>query len=141
MLERAAENSGTRSSNEQKIGDFYTSCVDTAAIEGSGLGSLEPELHRISTLTSKAELAELLAHEQLIGVNAFLGLGSAQDFKYARKQIAILDQAGLGLPERDYYFRTGAAAETTRREYLQHIGTMFRLTGESADRADAEVSP
>lgn len=75
---------------------------------------MQPELDRIAALRSKNELPELLAHDQLIGVNAFLGFGEEQDFKDTRKQIALLDQGGLGLPEKDYYLRTGEAAEKTR---------------------------
>lgn len=139
LLEESARPSRNRNANEQKIGDFYASCMDTSAIARSGLRPLEPELKRIAALKSKAGLAELLAHEQLIGVNAFLGFGEAQDYKDARKQIAVLDQGGLGLPERDYYFRTGAAAETTRGQYVRHIASMFRLLGETKEQAKADA--
>ena len=50
-----------------------------------------------------------------------------QDFKDATKQVMVVDQAGLGLPERDYYFRTGDAAETTRKQYVEHIAKMLKL--------------
>jgi endothelin-converting enzyme/putative endopeptidase len=136
MLEKAANPSQRRTSNEQKIGDFYASCMDVTTINQKGLEPLRPELDRIAALKSKDELPELLAHDQLIGVNAFLGLGEAQDFKDARRQIAVLDQGGLGLPEKDYYLRKGEKAEETRNQYVKHVANMMRLLGES--EADAE---
>jgi putative endopeptidase len=140
MLEKAAAGGSDRTPNEQKIGDYYASCLDVDAINKKGLGPLQPELDRIAALKNKAELTSLLAHLQLINVNAFLGFGEQQDFKDATKQIAFVDQGGMGLPERDYYFRTGDAAEKTRKEYVQHIANMLKLMGEpeSAAASDAQ---
>jgi endothelin-converting enzyme/putative endopeptidase len=136
ILEKAAAGGAGRTSNEQKIGDYYAACMDTSAIDQKGLGPLQPELDRIAALKDKSELPALLGHYQLINVNAFLGLGVQQDFKDASKEIAITDQGGLGLPERDYYFRSGDAAETTRKQYMQHIINTLKLLGESdADAA------
>ena len=141
MLEKAAAGGAGRTANEQKIGDSYAACMDVDTINQKGLTPLQMELDRITALKSKDELPELLARFQLIGVNAFLGFGEQQDFKDARKQIALLDQGGLGLPERDYYFRAGAAAEKTRAQYVQHVANMFKLTGELEKKAvsDAEA--
>jgi endothelin-converting enzyme/putative endopeptidase len=75
----------------------------------------------------------------MINVNAFFGYGEEQDFKDARKQIAVVAQGGLGLPERDYYFRTGDAAEKTRKDYVAHIANMLGLMGEPADQATADA--
>jgi endothelin-converting enzyme/putative endopeptidase len=115
--------------------------MDVETINQKGLTPLQMELDRITAIKSKDELPELLARFQLIGVGAFLSFGEQQDFKDARKQIALLDQGGLGLPERDYYFRSGAAAEKTRAQYVQHIANMFKLTGELEKKAvsDAEA--
>ncbi len=130
-----------RSPNEQKIGDAYAACIDEATINQKGLTPLLMEFDRITALKSKNELPELLARFQLIGVNAFINFSEQQDYKDARKQIAVVDQGGLGLPERDYYFRTGDAASKTRAQYVQHIANMFKLTGELEKRAvsDAEA--
>ena len=141
MLEKAAAGGTSRSPNEQKIGDSYAACMDVDTINQKALTPLQMEFDRIAALKSKDELPELLARFQLIGVNAFLNFSEQQDFKDARKQIAVVDQSGLGLPERDYYFRTGAAADKTRAQYVQHIINMFKLTGESDKKAttDAEA--
>jgi putative endopeptidase len=140
MLEKAAAGGADRTPDEQKIGDYYASCMDMDAINKKGLEPLQPELDRVAALKTKSELTSLLAHFQLINVNAFLGFGEQQDFKDATKQIALVDQGGMGLPERDYYFRTGDAAEKTRKEYVQHIANMLKLMGEpeSAAANDAQ---
>ncbi len=135
LLEKAADGGPDRSANEQKIGDYYASCMDQEAIDRKGLAPLQPELDRIAALKSKDQLTPLLALHQLIGVNSFLNYGEQQDFKDARKQIAVLDQGGMGLPERDYYFRTGEAAEKTRKEYVQHITNTLKLMGEPEGQA------
>src|SRR5580698_2240666 len=135
LLEKAAVDSTTRTSNEQKIGDYYASCMNTEAIHAAGLKPLQPELERIAALKDKNELTDLLAHFQLINVNAFFSYGEQQDFKDARKQIAAVDQGGLGLPERDYYLRTGDAAEKTRKQYVEHIAKMLSLMGEPDAKA------
>ena len=139
MLEKAAAADSNRTSSEQKIGDYYASCMDTEAIDRNGLKSFQPELDRIAALKNLGELPELLAHYQMINVNAFLGFGEQQDFKDARKQIAAVDQGGLGLPERDYYFRTGDAAEKTRKEYVQHIANVLKLMGETDGQAASDA--
>ncbi len=139
MLEKAAEGGSGRSPNEQKIGDAYAACMDVDAINRKGLKPLQPELDRISALKSKDGLPELLAHYQLMGVTAFLSLGQQQDFKDAKKQIGVVDQGGLGLPERDYYFRTGEAPDKTRAQYVQHITNVLRLMGEPEAKAASDA--
>ena len=70
-----------------------------------------------------------------INVNAFLGFGSQQDFKDATREIAAVSQGGLGLPEKDYYLRTGEKDEEIRKQYVQHIGNMLKLLGASETHA------
>jgi endothelin-converting enzyme/putative endopeptidase len=135
ILDKAAAGGASRSANEQKIGDYYASCMDTAQIDREGLKGLQPEFDRIAALKSKDQLAPLLAHFQLTNVNALIGFGEQQDFGDARKQIAIVDQGGLGLPEKDYYLRTGADDEKLRQQYVEHIASMFKLLGEPDAKA------
>src|ERR1700728_3500161 len=103
ILESASAAGGARDANTQKIGDYYASCMDEAAIQKKGMTQLQPELDRINAISSKDQLPKLLAHFQLINVNAFLGFGSQQDFKDATQEIAVVAQGGMGLPEKDYY--------------------------------------
>ena len=139
LLNTVKSPSSQHTPNEQKIGDFYATCLDESAIEAKGLKPLQPEFDRISALTDKKQLTDLFAHYQLINVGAFFAYSEQQDFKDAQKQTAIVDQGGLGMPERDYYFRTGDAAEKTRKEYVEHIAKMLGLIGEPADKAASDA--
>ena len=139
LLEKVEADNASRTPNEQKTGDYYATCMNKDAVEAAGLKPLKAEFDRIAALKSKSELTGLLAHYQLINVAAFLNYGEQQDFKDARKQIALVDQGGLGLPERDYYLRTGAADEKIRQEYVQHIGNMLKLLGEKDDAAASDA--
>lgn len=125
--------------NEQKIGDYYSSCMDTAAIEKRGLEPVQPELNRIEELQSKAELPALIAYLNRMGASVFVDYGSQQDFKDATKEIAYIDQSGLGLPEKDYYFRTDAKSAQTRQQYVQHVANMLKLLGENPQQAAAQA--
>jgi len=139
LLEKVAADNPSRTPNEQKIGDYYASCMNTSAIYAAGLKPLQPELDRIAALTDKKQLTDLLAHYQLIAVNAFLSFGEQQDLKDARQQIAYVNQGGLGLPERDYYLRTGANDEKIRKEYVQHIANMLKLMGDPDENAASDA--
>ena len=140
ILEKAAANDPSRDTNTRKIGDYYASCLDEGAVQQKGLAPLQPELDRIKGLTSKEQLPELLAHYQLINVNAFLGFGSQQDFKDATRTIAVAAQNGLGLPEKDYYFRTGAKDEEIRKQYVQHVANILKLLGERETQAASDAA-
>jgi putative endopeptidase len=141
ILEQASAPSPSRSANEQKIGDEYASCMDTAAINKLGIAPLQPELDRIAALKSTADLPPLLGHLHNIGVNAFFGMGSNQDFADSSSVISFYGAGGLGLPERDYYTRTDAKSEEQRKQYVDHVHKMFVLAGEPETQAakDAET--
>ncbi len=140
ILEKAGADDAARDMNTQKIGDYYASCMDEAAIQRKGLAPLRPELDQINALTSKDQLPELLAHYQLINVNAFLGFGSQQDFKDATRTIAVVGQNGLGLPEKDYYLRSGAKDEEIRKQYVAHVAKILQLLGSSEPQAASDAA-
>jgi endothelin-converting enzyme/putative endopeptidase len=135
ILKKAAAGGADRSPDEQKIGDYYKACMNTDAIEAKGLAPLQPLLDSIDGITSKDQLPALVGELQRMGVNAFFGFGEQQDFKDATKQIAIVVQGGLGLPEKDYYLRTGAKDETIRQQYVAHVTKMLTLAGSSPEQA------
>jgi putative endopeptidase len=139
LLESLATDSPSRTPNQKKIGDYYASCMNADAVEAAGLKPLQPNLDRIASLKSLNDLTGLLAHLQMISATPFFNYGEQQDFKDARKQIAAVDQGGMGLPERDYYLRTGEAAEKTRQQYVQHITNMLKLLGEPDDKAAGDA--
>ncbi len=139
ILEQAAVSTPSRTPNEQKIGDEYASCMDTAAIDKAGIAPLQPELDRIAALKSLTELPPLVGHLQTIGVNAFFGVGSNQDFADSNSVISFYGAGGLGLPERDYYTRTDAKSVEQRKEYVAHVSRIFALAGEPEAQANKDA--
>ena len=140
ILERAAaDRKAPEGSNEQKIGDFYASCMDEAKIEADGIKPLEPELDRLAHLQSVAELEAELAHLQTLGVNAVFRFRSTQDAKNSSQVIGGASQGGLGLPDRDYYTKTDEKSKQLREQYVEHVTRMFELMGDVAATAAAEA--
>jgi endothelin-converting enzyme/putative endopeptidase len=139
ILAKAAAGGTGRTPNEQKIGDYYKSCMDADVIEAKGVEPLQPLLDKINNLQSLNEIAPLIGELQRYGIDVFFGYGEQQDFKDASKQIAFIDQGGLGLPERDYYFRTGAKDETIRKQYIEHVAKMLTLAGTPAEKAKKDA--
>jgi len=138
ILEQAAHSSSPRDAVSQKIGDFYASCIDEAALERNGLGPLQAELDAIAQLKSVRELAPLVARLQITtgGYRTILfRSGSDQDPDNSEQVIASLDQGGLGLPDRDYYTKDDAKSKETRERYLQHVQKVFELLGDYPEAA------
>jgi predicted metalloendopeptidase len=138
ILEDAAKNAKARKgSNEQKVGDYYAACMDEARIEAEGLKPLQPELDRIAKLQDQKALQAEIARFHSMGVNVLFNSGSTQDFKNSAEQTAEISQGGLGLPDRDYYFKDDK--KTIRDEYVKHVGRMFELMGDDAAKAATEA--
>ena len=135
ILEKAAAGGSERTPNEQKIGDYYATCIDVNAVNEAGLKPLQPVLDRISALSSKDGLPELTAYLDSIGIGTLFDFGSDQDFKDATREIAVFSQADLGLPEKGYYDRTDAKSVKLRDQYKDHVARTFELMGESHDQA------
>jgi putative endopeptidase len=144
ILEKAQAGGATRSPDEQKIGGYFKACMDTSAINANGLKAIQPLLAEIDSLSNgpngRAQLAVLLGKLQRGGVDVFFGYGEQQDFKDASKQIAEIQQGGLGMPEKDYYLRTGEKDVKLRADYVDHVAKMLTLAGSTAEQAkkDAE---
>jgi endothelin-converting enzyme/putative endopeptidase len=140
ILEQASVPGPERDAVSQKIGDYYASCMDEKAINQKGLAPLQPELDRIAALKDQDALSEEFGHLQRIGVDAAFHFSSDQDYKDSTKVIAEADQAGLGLPERDYYFRSDAKSVELRQAYVAHVKNMFVLLGEPPAQAARDAA-
>lgn len=120
----------------QKIGDFYASCMDEGAIEKLGLAPLKPMLDRIGAMTLKDQLPSVIAQLHRAGVDTVFSFGAGQDAKDAESEIAIADQGGMGLPDRDYYLKTDPASVKLRDDYRAHVTRMFVLASENQATAE-----
>lgn len=140
ILEAAAKNTAAlKGSNEQKIGDFYASCIDEAKVDALGSKPLDPEFAIINKMKSERDLPATLAHLHRIGVPGIFSFGAVQDFKNSSSVIAITGQGGLGLPDRDFYLKDDAKSKLTRDAYVTHVTNMFKLLGDDATKAAAEA--
>jgi endothelin-converting enzyme/putative endopeptidase len=139
ILDTAAAGGAERSVNVQKIGDFYHACMNTAAIDAEGLKPLKPLLGEIDSM-DKLEIATVTGKLQRIGVNVLFSYSEQQDFKDASKQIATIDQGGLGMPEKDFYLRTGAKDIELRKDYVAYITKILTLSGTPANEAETDAN-
>ena len=139
ILEKAAAKTTGRSANEQKIGDYYASCMDESAVEKAGTKPLTHDFDSIAALKSKADLAKEILRLHREGTDVLFNFGSESDFKNASQIIAVVDQGGLGMPDRDYYFKDDAKSVELRQKYVQHVQKMLELLGDAPDKAAAEA--
>ena len=131
ILEQASTAS-ERDSVNQKIGDFYGACMDDGIVEKRGLSAVQPDLDAITSLRSVKDITPVLARLQFAyGQAVLFSQGSTLDPDDSEKQIAELDQGGLGLPDRDYYLKDDAKSKEIRERYRQHVEKVFRLVGEN----------
>jgi len=137
ILEAAATADPKRNAATQKIGDYYAACTDEKAIEAKGAAPLTPDLERVAKIHSKAEIADVAA--AMVDDNVLFSFDSTQDFRDASQVIAEADQGGLGLPDRDYYFKDDAKSVELRKAYGAHVQKMFELLGDKPDVAAAEA--
>ena len=126
---------------QQKIGDYFSACMDTAAIDRLGDEPLKPMLARIDALQSREALIKAIAqmHHEFSG-GAFFNSGTGQDAIDASQVIVELGAGGLGLPDRDYYIKTDAKSEKIRQQYAEYIAKLLGMMGESAEQAKADAA-
>jgi putative endopeptidase len=114
-------------SNVEKIGAFYNSGMDTISIERLGLSPLKMFFDKIESIKSIADVQSVGAFFQTYQISPFFAVFSNQDSKNSTSVIAQCSQAGIGLPERDYYFNNDESTKKIREKYLIHLTKMFEL--------------
>jgi putative endopeptidase len=126
IIEEAAATKPASGSVEQKIGDYFASFMDTAAIEANGVNAIKSDLDRIAAVTTTADLSRLFGEPGFQSpVGAYIGL----DDKNPDAYFVNLIQSGLGMPDRDYYLKDDPELKKTRDAYLAHVGRMLMLVG------------
>jgi putative endopeptidase len=127
-----------KDSGQRKAADFYASGMDERAIEAAGVAPLRPEFDRIAAVADLNGLQAEFAHLQMIGVGAPLQMGEMQDFKDSTRIVALAQQGGLGLPDRDYYLKSESPFIAARGEYVRHVARMFVLLGDAPAAAERQ---
>jgi putative endopeptidase len=138
IVEEAAGARAAKGSDQQLIGDYYTSFMDEARAEQLGLAPLQPELDRISAIKDRQQLLAYLARAQLLQIDTPIGASIFADAKNPQLNTLWVAQAGLGLPERDYYFNTEQRFIEIRAAYEKHIDNVLRLAGRKDSAAVAK---
>ena len=132
VSEAAAKAKSSNGSNQQKIGDFYFSGMDTVSINKNGIAPLAEELKRIDGIIDMRSLTSTIALHQAYGVAPLFGAHIFQDEMRSEQQALHFYQGGIGLPDRDYYFNNDARTINIRFEYQKHLEAMFKLMGDDS---------
>ena len=140
ILEQAAAGAEQDPVSHQ-IGDYYGACMDEAKAEALGAQPLRADLDRIAAVASRDDLVPLVARLQResFGRKILFDTGSIQDPDDSERVILAIDQAGLGLPDRDYYFRDDAKSRDNREKYEAHVARILEMLGDAPDAAKASA--
>ncbi|MGI8507736.1 MAG: M13 family metallopeptidase [Gemmatimonadaceae bacterium] len=135
----AAHRTAASDPSIRKLGTYYASCMDTTAIEKAGAAPIRGQLQTISAINSPAEVQRYIISEASMGRPLLFNFGSTQDAKNSTEVIGGLGQGGIGLPDRDYYFRKDSATSAIREAYVQHIANDLVLAGTPKARAETDA--
>jgi len=140
LLEDAAKNTG-RDRKTQVIGDFYSSGMDSAAIEVRGYQPIKADLDRLNTMNNAADVLREITNLRITGSGgALFGMNVGPDRKNVMKYIPSVSQGGTSLPDRDYYLKDDTRSTTIRNAYKNYLQKMFALVGEDAITAAASAT-
>ena len=129
ILDSVSRSNNVAGSIEQKVGDFYAAGMDTMAIDKLGYEPIKPVLASIDAVTDVLSLLKLVVAEQKTGDGSIIGFTVGPDDKQSTLNIAQFYQTGIGLPERDYYFKTDSSTLKIQNAYKKYLTSLFELTG------------
>lgn len=139
LLDEAAAANAPKGTNQQKVGDFYASAMDSAKIERQGISVISKELALIDGIKTKDDVLAVAAKMQRMALNPMFNFYVYIDQKNSSEYIPYVDQGGLSLPDRDYYVNTDARSTKIRAEYAAHLEKIFLLAGDDAAKANANA--
>ncbi len=134
IVEHAAREGGKQGTPQQQIGDFFKSGIDTVTINKLGYTPIKKQVQQILSVQTFDEAMEQLYLLQADAMQPLFGLGACQDAKNSLRNIAYIEQGGLGLGNRDYYTDDDERSQEIRQHYVEHIARMFKLI----DQKDAQ---
>ena len=135
ILDSISKGNNAPGSLEQKTGDFYASGMDTVTIEKRGYEPIKPLLARIDSITDVPSLMKYVADQQKVYDASIIGFYVGPDDKNSSVNIVQFSQTGIGLPDRDYYFKTDASTIAIQAAYNKYLATLFELTGSDTTAA------
>src|SRR6185436_11819919 len=140
ILEASAKDAkAEKGSNAQKVGDFWSACMNESAIELQGAAPIKSDLDRIDAIRGMRDVVAEIQRQQQKGIAPLFRFSAQNDFKNSNMIIAAVGQGGLGLPDRDYYLRDDEKFKATRKQYVDHIAKLFELAGSDSAKAGADA--
>ena len=136
ISEKAAGAHAAKGSSEQKIGDFWSAAMDSTKIEQNGLKPLQPYFDKINSIADVRSLVSTVADLKKIGSFTLFSDFVAQDDKNSDVMTYKLWQGGIGLPEREYYFKNDSATINIRNEYINYITKVLTMAGDDSIKAN-----
>jgi len=133
LMEDAASAATEAGSAERMVGDYWAAGLDEAAIAAAGISPLEDYLQLIESMESSADLAPVVTRFRLEGLGMLFGSYVSPDFEDSSRYLLYVVQGGLGLPERDYYFRDDEHSTELRTQYEAHVARLLKLLGKDDD--------
>lgn len=140
ILDSVASANNLEGSIDEKVGNFYASGMDTAAINKRGFEPIKQLLADIDALSDVPSLLKLAAEEQKSGDGSIIGFGVGPDDKQSNINIAQFYQSGIGLPEKAYYFKDDSSTVAIQNAYKKYLTTLFQLTGAEAKAAEKDAA-
>jgi predicted metalloendopeptidase len=134
-----AQAPGEHPAAERMVGAYYASCMDESTIEKRGNTPLAPALERINRSKNLADLIRQVAYMHRSSTPALFAFSPQPDMHNSIETIALIDQGGITLPDRDYYLKDDPKSVETREQYLLHLQKMFELAGDATEGAAAEA--
>lgn len=139
ISEKAAASNAAKGSPEQKIGDFWTMAMDSAKVEADGLKPLQPMLDKVNAISDIKSLVSTVGELKKMGSNTLFSNFVTQDDKNSEVMTYKLWQGGLGLPEREYYFKADSATQNIRTQYVKYMAQMLTMAGDDSSAAAASA--
>jgi putative endopeptidase len=139
ILEEVSKKEYEKGSVEQLVGDFYASGMDTVSINKRGTTPIQPLLQKIEAIESVSGMMQYVANQIKAGDFSVVAPYISADQKNSRMNILHLSQTGLGLPDRDYYFKEDASVAEIQEAYKTYLQTVFELTGDNNAEQHAET--
>ncbi len=137
--EKAATANAAKGTPDQKLGDFWKTAMDSAKVEQEGLQPLQPYFATINSITDVKSLLQTVAQLKKIGSSTLFADFVTQDSKKSDEMVYELYQGGIGLPEREYYFKTDSATLNIRKAYVDHIAKVLTMSGQNDMSAKADA--
>lgn len=137
ICDKAAAEKAAKGSSSQKIGDFWAMGMDSAKIEQDDIKPMQPWLARVDSITDVNSMLNLMPALEHDGIGHLFGFGVSQDQKNSAAYALYSWQTGIGLPDREFYFKQDSSSNAIRTAYVKYIGKMLSLSGTDSTKANA----